>query len=132
MLIHPLVVHFPIALWLTSTFFDVLGWRRPQALYRDMAFWLVGLGLAAAAVSIVFGWTDLLGLESQGVGKGVILRHNVHSVVAYLATAVYLGVFLWRWRTKNRFPGGLLLLSLLGAALIAVTGFLGGEMRTVL
>jgi len=133
MLIHPLVVHFPLALWLTGTLFDVIGWRRREtALYREMAFWLIGLGLLGAAVSILFGWTDLLDQMRQGVGTGLLLRHRVHSWLAYLATAAYLGVFIWRWRTANRFTAGSLFLSLVGAGLVAVAGYLGGEMRSVM
>ncbi|HLW60906.1 MAG TPA: DUF2231 domain-containing protein [bacterium] len=132
MLIHPTVVHFPIAFWLASTFFDLMGWRRPGTFYRDMAFWLVGLGLVGAAGSILLGWADLLAQEQQGVGTGLLLRHNVHSVLAYASTAAYLGVFLWRWRRANRPSSGILLLSLMGAALVTVTGYLGGEMRQVM
>lgn len=133
MLIHPSVVHFPIALWLTGTLFDLIGWRRREvALYRDMAFWLVGLGLLGAAGSILFGWTDLLDQKRQGVGNALLTRHNLHSWLAYVSTAVYLGVFLWRWRSGNRLTAALLLLSLLGACLIAATGYLGGEMRNVM
>lgn len=132
MLIHPHVVHFPIALWLVSAFFDVVAWRRPEPVYRQMAFWLVGLGLAGAAVGIVFGWTDLLAAEKQGVGRGLLARHQTHSILGYVATAVYAANFTWRWRSHNRLVAGLLVLSLVGAALIAVTGFLGGEMRNVM
>ena len=132
MLSHPLVVHFPIALWLTGTFFDVLAWRRSAPAFRHCAYWLVGLGLLTAAVSIFFGWVDLLAAERGGVGTGVLIRHRTHSVVAYAATTVYAGNFFWRWRVDNRAASGLLLLSLLGAALIAVTGFLGGEIRQVM
>lgn len=133
MLIHPLVVHFPIALWLTGTLFDLLGWRRRDvALYRDMAFWLIGLGLLGAAASILFGWTDLLDQKRQGVGTALLLRHNLHSWLAYTGTAAYLAIFLWRWRTRNRLTTTLLMLSLLGAGLIIATGYLGGEMRTVM
>ncbi|TMI80448.1 MAG: DUF2231 domain-containing protein [Bacillati bacterium ANGP1] len=132
MLFHPNVVHFPIALWLTSTFFDLLGLRREKAIFREMAFWLVGLGLVGAAVSILFGWTDLLAQERQGVATGVLLRHRVHSWLAYSSTAAYLGVFVWRWRTEHRLSPGALLLSLLGAGLVAVAGYLGGEMRNVM
>ena len=132
MLFHPNVVHFPIALWLTSTFFDLLGLRREKAVFREMAFWLVGLGLVGAAVAILFGWTDLLAQERQGVGTGVLLRHRVHSWLAYSSTAAYLGVFVWRWRTEHRLSPGALLLSLLGAGLVAVAGYLGGEMRNVM
>ncbi len=133
MLIHPLVVHFPIAFWLASTLFDVLGWRRREAaLFREMAFWLVGLGLIGAAASILFGWTDLLDQMRQGVGTGLLLRHRVHSWLAYLSTAVFLGIFVWRWRTSNRLNPALVLLSLLGAGLITITGYLGGDMRSVM
>ncbi len=132
MLIHPLVVHFPIALWLTSTLFDVLAWRRPEPLYRQMAFWLVGLGLAGAAAGIVFGWTDLLAAERQGVGQGLLARHQTHSIFGYVATAAFAANFVWRWRSHNRLAAGLLVLSLVGAVLIAVTGFLGSEMRNVM
>jgi uncharacterized membrane protein len=133
LLIHPLVVHFPIGLLLTSTLFDVLGWRRREtALFREMAFWLVGLGLVGAAASILFGWTDLLDQMRQGVGTGLLLRHRVHSWLGYLSTATYLGIFVWRWRTANRSTPGLLLLSLLGAGLITITGYLGGDMRSVM
>ena len=132
MLFHPNVVHFPIALWLTSTFFDLLGLRREKAVFRETAFWLVGLGLVGAAVSILLGWTDLLAQERQGVGTGLLLRHRAHSWLAYCSTAAYLGVFVWRWRTENRLTPGALLLSLLGAGLVAAAGYLGGEMRNVM
>ena len=132
MLIHPLAVHFPLALWLTSTLFDILAWGRDDPMYRRTACWLVGLGLLGAAASIAFGWLDLLDQERQGVGTGLLLRHRIHSLVAYLATAVYLANFLWRRRTQKRLAGILLGLSLAGAILIAITGYLGGALRDVM
>lgn len=132
MLAHPLVVHFPLALWLTSTFFDLVAWRREDPLYRQAAYWLVGLGLLGAVVSIAFGWFDLIGRERQGVGTGFLLRHRVHGMVAYAATVTYLANFLWRWRTQNRVTRGALGLCLLGAILTGITGYLGGEIRNVM
>ncbi len=132
MLIHPLIVHFPIALWLTGTVFDVLAWRRSDPAFRRFAYWLVGLGLLGAAVSILAGWGDLMAAEREGVGTGVLVRHRTHSVVAYAATAVYAGNFIWRWRVPDRAAAALLVLSLVGAVLIAVTAFLGAETRQVM
>ncbi len=132
MLIHPLVVHFPIALWLASSFFDALVfWRKDPSLSRA-AYWLVGLGILGAALSIAFGWSDLLAQEAQGVGTELLIRHRVHSLVAYCATVCYVADFAWRWRTSNRPDKLLLALSILGAILIAITGYLGGEMRNVM
>jgi uncharacterized membrane protein len=129
MLIHPLVVHFPVALWLTSLLFDLMAWRRDDVAHRRAAHWLVGLGLLTAAVSIAVGWMDLLAYERGGVDPKFVRRHWIHSLPAYAATVLYLANFLYRWRTANRLSGALLLLSVLGAVLIAATGFLGGLLR---
>jgi len=131
-LIHPLVVHFPIALWLASTLFDALGQWRADPMFRRTAYWLVGLGLIGAAASIALGWTDLFAQEAQGVGTAVLLKHRYHSWAAYVATAVYLANFVWRWRTDNRAAERILPLSLLGAVLISITGYLGGDLRNVM
>ena len=132
MLLHPLAVHFPLALWLTSALFDLLAWRREDPLYRRAAYWLVGLGLLGALVSIALGWIDLLAQESAGVGTGLVLRHRLHSGVAYVATLVYGLNYGWRWWTANRLSATLLTLSLTGALLVAITGYLGGDLRSVM
>ena len=132
MLLHPLAVHFPLALWLTSAFFDLMAWRREDPVYRRAAYWLVGLGLLGALFSIAFGWIDLLDQERQGVGPGLPLRHRLHSGFAYAATVVYTVNFGWRYRSQNRLAGTLLVLSLVGAMLVAIAGYLGGELRTVM
>ena len=133
MLIHPLVVHFPLALWMTAAFFDVLGWRRPdRPVFREAAYWLIGLGVLGGLVSIAAGWMDLLNLEAQGVGTGVLTRHWPHSLLAYLATVLFLAVFIWRWRTGNSTPGWALAASVAAAIAVGITGYLGGDIRQVM
>lgn len=132
MLLHPFAVHFPLALWLTSAFFDLMAWRRGDPVYRRAAYWLVGLGLLGAFLSIASGWIDLLDQTRQGVGPGLLLRHRLHSGVAYAATMAYAVNFGLRYRSQNRLAGTLLVLSLVGAVLIAITGYLGAAMRTVM
>jgi uncharacterized membrane protein len=132
-LIHPLVVHFPIALWITAALFDLLRVREPdRELFREAAYWLTGLGLAAALVAIALGWFDLWGLEAQGVGTGLEERHVTHSLSAYLTTALFTGLFVWRWRTGNRLPPWAAALTFAGAAGVALTGFLGHDMRQIM
>ena len=133
MLIHPLVVHFPVALWIVSLLFDVLARsRQDDSLYRRAAYWLVGLGLLGAAVSIGSGWLDLLGYERGGVDPGIVHRHRIHSILAYVATAVYLLNFAWRRRTHNRLGRVVLALSMLGAVIIAVAAYFGGTLRSAM
>jgi uncharacterized membrane protein len=132
-LIHPLIVHFPIALWMTAAFFDVLGSRRRERpMFREAAYWLIGIGLLGAFASIAAGWMDLLNLEAQGVGTAVLTRHWTHSLLAYYTTALFLGLFLWRRRTGNAVPAWVLAVSVIAAVSVAITGYLGGDIRQVM
>jgi uncharacterized membrane protein len=130
-LFHAPVTDFPVALWLTSLLFDVLGWWRPREVYRTMALWLVGLGLLSAVVAIGTAFYDYARLVREGVGTAFLQRHATHSLLAYAATATYLGSFLVRWRAPQAraIIGGL---AVAGALLIGLTGYLGGELRKVM
>ena len=83
-------------------------------------------------MSIVLGWVDLIAYERGGVEPAFVHRHWLHSLPAYAASLLYLGSFLWRWRTQNRLSGALVSLSVLAAILIAVAGFLGGRLRSAM
>ncbi len=130
-LYHPLIVHFPVALWMTSALFELLYLLQRKEFYATAARWLIGLGLLGATVSIGSGWFDLLRQEALGIGTALRLQHRLHALLAYAATVVYLVVFLSRWRRRTP-AGWTILLSLAGAAIIAVTGFVGGELRKVM
>ncbi|HXF82870.1 MAG TPA: DUF2231 domain-containing protein [bacterium] len=128
---HPLVVHFPVALWLTSFLFDLLYLRTQERFYGLAARYLIGLGLLGASLAVVSGFADYRPLVAQGIGQAFVDRHRLHSLLAYAATAVYLALFLLRWRRPVQ-RGLLLILAASGAGLIAITGYLGGEIRRVM
>jgi uncharacterized membrane protein len=109
-----------------------LAWRDDDPLYRRAAYWLVGLGLLAAILSIALGWIDLLAQERAGIGMGLVLRHRLHSGAGYLATLLYALNYGWRRWTRKHRSATLLTLSLAGAALVAIAGYLGGELRGVM
>jgi uncharacterized membrane protein len=130
-LFHPLIVHFPVALWMTGALFDLLFIFRRDQRYAATARTLIGLGLIAAGPAIVAGWVDLRRQVELGVGTGIVIQHRVHSVLAYGATAAYLAVFLGRWRTAS-VPRWTLALSLLGALLVGAVAWVGAELRRVM
>jgi len=130
-LYHPLIVHFPVALWLTSALFELLYLARRDPLYATVSRLLVGLGLLGAAASIASGFLDLNRQVAAGVGSGILLQHRLHSLLAYGATAAYLAVFLGR-RQRTAVPAWTTVLSLVGAVAIAAAGFSGGELRRVM
>ncbi len=128
-LFHPLAVHLPVALWLTSALLDLLYVRRGDPFHFRAARGLIGLGLLGAAVSIATGFADALPLVSKGVGKAFVDLHRVHQVFAYLSTLLYAVSFLVRWRRPGVGRAAIAVLMVAGAALIAATGWLGGDLR---
>lgn len=131
-LYHPLVVHFPVALWLTSFLFDLLFALKKESFFATAARYLIGLGVLAAGVAIASGFVDYIPLVREGIGQAFVDRHNVHGLLAYATTALYGGLFAMRWRWR-RMPQPLSLgASLVGAVLISATGYLGGEIRRVM
>ncbi len=130
-LFHPPVTDFPMALWITALLFDVLYWRRPTELYRSMGTWLVALGLVAAPVAVATAFYDFLRLEREGVGSAFLARHTAHSVLAYGATALYAVNLVFRLRAP-RARGWILTLSVVGAVLVVLVGYLGNQVRQVM
>lgn len=116
---------------MTGTFFDLLFVVRRGDLFAIMSRYLIGLGLLGAAVSIASGWVDLLKQVELGVGTGVVIQHRLHSLLAYAATALYLAVFLGRWRRPD-VPRWTIALSVIGALLVSAAGWFGGELRRVM
>ena len=129
---HPLVVHFPVALWLTSFLFDVLYTGTSARFYATASRYLIGLGLLAAVVSVVSGFLDYRPLVAQGIGQAFIDQHRLHSRLAYAATVLYAGMFFLRWRGRAMAKGIYVTMAALAAGLIAATGYLGGEIRRVM
>ena len=131
-LFHPPLVHFPIALWLTSALFDVLYLRRGERFHFRAAQILIGLGLLGAALAIGLGWVDYLAQVKQDVGQAFINKHNTHQVFAYVSTAAYAASFLIRWRKPDVRRAWIAILMIIGTILIAATGYFGGDIRLVM
>ncbi len=131
-LIHPPLVHFPIALWLTSALFDILYLRRGDRFHLRAAQILIGLGLLGAALAIGVGWVDYLDQVKQDVGQAFINKHNTHQWFAYVSTVVYAASFLVRRRKPAVGRIWITILMIVGAILIAATGYFGGDIRLVM
>jgi len=131
---HVVLVHFPIALFLVGTGFDVMA-RFSQAASRKVAFTLgARLNTIAAAVFVVPTLaTGLLAWHWQLAGaklKGILL---LHLVMGCSCTVLILLIAWRRSRPANEtsIPFAFLFLELItGAALVAV-GHLGGFLSGV-
>jgi len=122
--IHPMLVAFPIGLWVFSLICDIifaLGWG--GIVWNDLAFYSMAGGIIGALMAAVPGLVDLVSISDNQV-KTIGIWHMVVNLIAVALFAVN----LWL-RTKSA-PGAMLpiALSVLAVVLISISGWLGGEM----
>jgi uncharacterized membrane protein len=129
---HVVLIHFPIALFISGVFFDLLsrGKRSSQLAYTAY------LNLSFAAVSVLpVIVTGLLAWQFALEGKklkGLLLWHLM---AASLAALLIIASWWVHWRTRRAEP--LLLpdyripVELLGVAAVALTAHLGGFLSGV-
>lgn len=126
--IHPMLIPFPLALWVTSFVVDVLFYFMRHPTLLVISKFLLAAGCLAAVAAAVFGIIDWLGIPGGEVKK-VANWHARLNVVALIVFAVSL--FL-RLGSYSGLVGRRLtipfLLSLVGVILITISGWLGGEL----
>jgi len=128
---HVVLIHFPIALFITAVGFDFIAeWTKRRGL-ADAAYYNL---IVAAISTIPVLVTGILAWQLQLEGrklKGILLMHLVLAGVSTLMIWLVWSVqFLARRRAKV-LPNYRLALEVLGVALITVTGHLGGFLSGV-
>lgn len=118
---HPLVVHFPIALFIFGALLDVLGHRRGDEGMRKLALWNLGAGALCSLLAVPTGVLALFALQWE-------LQGNVlfHFVGGLSAAGLMLATFLYR-RQQESPPTSPAYWILLALAITAttITGHLG-------
>ena len=59
---HPMVVHFPTALFPTSFLFDLLSWGIAEPVLVKVAFYNIAVGLLGSLLAILTGLVDYFGM----------------------------------------------------------------------
>ncbi|HZR05821.1 MAG TPA: DUF2231 domain-containing protein [Candidatus Udaeobacter sp.] len=128
---HPVIVHFPIALFIASVVFDILAvWRKQPILATVGYFNLVG-----AAITVPFAIATGLGAWRWQL-EGAMLKGNLrlHLICALTSAALILGLCLKRSRLRGRSQSPRVtyfIFLALAVVVITVTGHLGGILSGV-
>lgn len=91
--LHPILVHFPIALLLTSVALDFLAVLFRRASLVEGATWTLMLGAPSAVVALASGWLSEHDVNAAAAPE---LLH-LHKVCAVLATAIFGTLFVVRF-----------------------------------
>jgi uncharacterized membrane protein len=128
---HVVLIHFPIALFITAVAFDVVGqWTKQHGLAMAAYYNL----LAAAISTLPVLATGLLAWKFQLEGqklKGTLL---MHLVLACVSTVMIWLVWWVHFRARRRsvcLPRYRFAIELLAVGLVALTGHLGGFLSGV-
>lgn len=127
--IHPMLIPFPIALWVFSLVADVIYLWRGNPAWRDwIAFYALLGGIIGGVAAAVPGFVDWLSLKDPEVVKVA----NWHARLNVIALLIFVASFYLRTTGGSRWVGGShtvpVLLSVLGVILITISGWLGGEL----
>ena len=91
--LHPLVVHFPVALLTLATLLYVVAWASKRDAWAWPALWMLAIGTLAAAVAV---WTGLRAGDGVMVAESVrehILIHHKQVMIAAFAMSVLLSAW---------------------------------------
>ena len=127
--IHPMLVHFPIALLSATVFFDVLAqrWRREEC--RIASLYTLILGLAGALAAVASGAMVEEAVEHSGVPEQVLELHESLGFATFWIFAGLLGLraAIWLEWVQER-PLVSLALGVIGVAVLLVASYFGGSL----
>ena len=118
---HPLVVHFPIALFLLVPILELVGRRDRFAYLRLSVNFVLGLATLGATAALILGWCLA---RSGGYSGRLITQHMWGGVVLSIICCV-----CWLMRTRQReLDTAYAVVLALGVALVTWTGYRGAQL----
>ena len=123
--IHPLFVHFPIALLSCFFVLDALGWFLKKTAWREAASYFLYIGAVSAIATVLAGFHAAYTLAHGPVVHEIMENHE-HLGVTVLTLAI--GLSVWRLRSGLNTSGGFLFAAGLMCLLMAFGADLGGLM----
>lgn len=127
--LHPALVHFPIGLFLLSLALDILSyvWNDEAINLVRASFYAMSLGFGIGILAILVGLVDRSDIRLDHPARKTV---NIHMTLNLIAMGLYGLNLLLRARQPDANPASLvtLLLSVIGVAIILVSGYLGGTM----
>jgi uncharacterized membrane protein len=123
--IHPMLIPFPLGLLATSLVFDIIHRITGNEPWAEVAYWMIVAGIIGGLAAAPFGWIDWFAIPDGTRAKAIGLQHGVGNVVVLV---LFVGSWFLRRDAPDEPGTAAFVLSLVGVALAAVTGWLGGEL----
>jgi uncharacterized membrane protein len=123
--IHQMLIPLPLGVLAISLVFDLIARFTDRPHLHTAAFSMIAAGVITGLLAAVFGLIDFLGIPHGTRAKRIGALHGLGNVIVVV-------LFAASWVVRRDHPAdpGMLaiLLSVAGAALSGLTGWLGGEL----
>lgn len=124
--IHPIVVHFVIAMVLFACFCDVIGYFTRNSRLYEVSWWNMFFATISIFIAVIFGQVEAGLSEPYSAAVSVL---NLHTLLGWSLSGIVAGVTAWRYVIRSRDPKQLplpyLSVSLLLLVLVLVQTYLG-------
>ena len=127
--LHPIVVHFVIAMALITVVFDLIGviTRKPNLF--EVSFWNLIVATVAIFVAIIFGQVEAGLANPYGASRDIL---NLHSTIGWSLAGVLALLTGWRYVARQKdpanLPRGFLVLDLVLSGLVITQVYLGDQL----
>jgi uncharacterized membrane protein len=122
---HPLIVTFPIGFLVGAFGSDIGYWLTHDPFWARASIWLIGAGFVSGILAALTGMLDFLKIDR--VRKRTAGWAHMLGNVAALTLTLINWVLRWNDSVKAVLPVGLIL-SLIVATLLSITGWYGAEL----
>ncbi len=125
--IHPIIVHFPIALFTTALIFDLISFSDAGTPFAIAAYYTIWAGVISGIIAIFFGFVEYL--YETPPGSDVFWTATTHAIVSVAAETIFIIDLSLRFNNiiapTPAFP---VILSIIGVGLMFITNTLGSYM----
>lgn len=121
--IHPMLVVFPLGLWIFSLVADIIYLSGDNQVWADVAFYCILGGIVGAVIAAIPGLIDLISLRPSRA-RTVGIWHMILNVSALVLYIINLSM---RTRVDVDYTTPFVL-SIIGVIGLLISGWLGGEM----
>ena len=127
--IHPIVVHFVIAMALITVVFDLIGVITRRRNLFEVSFWNLVVATVAIFVAIIFGQIEAGLATPYGASRDLL---NYHSTLGWSLAAILSLLTGWRYVARQKdptvLPRGFLIIDSILAVLVFCQVYLGDKL----
>jgi len=123
--IHPMLIVFPIALWIFSLICDLIYHAGSHNVFwKEVAFYTMVAGVIGALLAAIPGFIDYLSLTNRRL-KRIATTHMILNLIVLALFLFNLGI---RYTASPGNEWFAVVLSIVAIAFLAVSGWLGGSL----